>query len=144
MLDAKIRTTPNKLCSFEMCSVICQNSFGHTKSVYDALQELDCCLLGYIYYWHDFHRFSECVNFDEQIFETTWYPGQDAHDVDSTDCKRPGDINRPKRIVMLRRLFLKELPISVFHYNFHCIILHDRPVKSIPKHFTIDQAPQCV
>jgi hypothetical protein len=106
MLNAKIRTTSHKLCSFELCSVIHQNSFGHTESVYDALQKVDCCLLGYIYCWHGFHPFSERVNSNEQISETTWSPGQDAHDVDSPDYKRPGDINRSKRIGMLRRLLL--------------------------------------
>jgi hypothetical protein len=71
MLDAKIRTTPDKLCSFELCSVVCQNFTGNVESVYDALQELYYCLLGYIYYWHNFHSFSERVNSDEQISETT-------------------------------------------------------------------------
>jgi hypothetical protein len=69
MLNVKIRTTSGKLCSFELCSIICHNSSRHTESVYDVLQELDCCLLGYIYYWHNFHPFSESVNFDEQILK---------------------------------------------------------------------------
>jgi hypothetical protein len=123
LLDAKIHTTSDKLCSFELRSIICQNSFWHVESVYDALQELDCCLLGYIYCWHDFHSFSERGNSDEQISETTWWLGQDAHDVNSPDCKRPRDINRSKSIDMLHCLHLKELAISVFLYDFHCVIL---------------------
>jgi hypothetical protein len=75
MLNAKIRTTFGKLCSFELCSLICQNTFGHAESVYDALQELDYCLLGYVYCWHNFYPISERVNSDEQISETTWSPG---------------------------------------------------------------------
>jgi hypothetical protein len=138
MLDAKIRTTSDKLYSFELCSVICQNSSVHVESVYNALQELDCCLLGYIYYWHDFHPFSKRVNSDEQISETTWCPRQDVHDVDSLDCKRPGDINRPKRIDMLHHLLLKELAISTFLYDFHCVILRRGPVKSMLERFTDD------
>jgi hypothetical protein len=118
MLNAKIHTTSVKFGSFELCSVIYQNSFGHAKSVYDALQELDCHLLGYIYCWHGFHLFSECVNHEKQISKTAWSPGQDAHDVDSPDCKKPGDINRPKRIGMLRCLLLKELAISAFFTTF--------------------------
>jgi hypothetical protein len=89
MLNAKIRTTSGKFCSFELCSIICQNSSGHAESVYDALQELNCCLLGYIYCWHDFHPFSERVDSDKQISETTQSPGQDANDVDSPDYERP-------------------------------------------------------
>jgi hypothetical protein len=75
MLNAKLHTTSSKLCPFELCSIIYQNSSGHAESVYDALQKLDCCILGYIYYWHGFHPFSECVDFDEQISETTGSPG---------------------------------------------------------------------
>jgi hypothetical protein len=139
MLNAKIRITFGKLCSFELCSIICQNSSGHTKSVYDALQELDRCLLGYIYCWHDLHPFSERVNSDEQISKITWSPGQDAHDVDSPDCEWSGDINRSKRISMLHCLLLKELAISAFLHDFHCVILCSRPVKSVPEGFTDDR-----
>jgi hypothetical protein len=103
------------------------------------MQELDCCLLGYIYCWHSFHPFSERVNSDEQISETTWSPGQDAHDVDSPDCKRLGDINRSKRIGMLHRLLLEEL--AAFLHDFHCVILRSRPVKSVHEGFTDDRAP---
>jgi hypothetical protein len=140
MLDVKIRTS-NKLCSFELRPVIYQDSSGHTESVYDALQELDCCLLDYIYCWHGFHPFSERVNSDEQVSKTIWCPGQDAHDVDSPCCKRLGDMNRPKRIGMLRCLLLEELTISAFLHDFHCIILHGRPVKSVPESFTDNRAP---
>jgi hypothetical protein len=89
----------------------------------------------------DFHPFSERVNSDEQLSETTWSLGQDAHDVNSPDCKRLEDINRPKRIDMLRRLLLEELAISAFLHDFHCIIHRGRPVKSVPKGFTNDRAP---
>jgi hypothetical protein len=75
MLNAKLHATSSKLCPFELFSIIYQNSSGHAESVYDALQELDCCILGYIYCWHDFHPFSERVDSDEQISETTWSPG---------------------------------------------------------------------
>jgi hypothetical protein len=140
MLNAKIRTISGKLCFFELCSIICQNSSRHAESIYDALHELDRNLLGYIFYWHDFHLFSERVDSNEQISETTRSPRQDAHDVDSPDCERPGDINRPKRISMLHRLLLVELAISVFLHDFHCIILHNRPVKSVPEGFTNERA----
>jgi hypothetical protein len=140
MLDAEIRITSDKLCAFEQCFVICKNSSGHAKSVYDALQELNCYILGYIHCWHGFHAFGERVNFDVQICETSWCPGQDAHDVDSPDYKRPRDINRPKMIGMLHHLFLEELAISAFLYDFHCIILRGGPIKSMPKHFTNDRA----
>jgi hypothetical protein len=142
MLNAKICTISDKLCSFELCSITCQNSSGHAESIYDALQELDCRLLGYIYCWHNFHPFSECVNSDEQISETTRRPRQDAHDVDSPDCERPGDINRLKRISMLRHLLLVEQAIFAFFHDFHCVILRNRPVKSVPEGFTDDRAPR--
>jgi hypothetical protein len=138
MMDAKICTTPDKLCSFELYSIICQNYYGHTESVYDALHKLDCCILGYIHCWHDFHLLGEHVNSDEQISETTWCPRQDAYDVDSPDCKRLRDNDRMKRIVMLRRLLLKELTISTFVYDFHCIIIRCGSVKSMLKRFPND------
>jgi hypothetical protein len=65
MLDAEIHATPNELCSFELCTIVCQDSSEHTESVYDALQELDHYLLGYIYYWHGFYPLGECVDSDE-------------------------------------------------------------------------------
>jgi hypothetical protein len=43
MLDAKIHTTPDELCSFELCPIVCQDSSGHAESIYHALQELDHC-----------------------------------------------------------------------------------------------------
>jgi hypothetical protein len=138
MLNAKICTTSGKFCSFEPCSIICQNSSGHVESVYDTLQKLDSCLLGYIYCWHGFHPFSEHVDSNEQISETTRSLGQDAHDVDSLDCERPGDINRLKRTSMLHRLLLVELIISAFLHDFHCAIIRSRPVKSVPEGFTDD------
>jgi hypothetical protein len=45
-----------------------------------------------------------------------------------------------KRIDMLHRLLLEELPISAFLYDFHCFILHYGPVKSMPKCFLNDRA----
>jgi hypothetical protein len=65
MLDAKIRATSNELCPFELCTIVYQNSSGHAESVYDALQELDCCLLGYIHRWHGFYPLGEHVDSDE-------------------------------------------------------------------------------
>jgi hypothetical protein len=65
MLDAEIRATSDELCPFKLCTIVCQNSFGLAESVYNALQELDRCLLGYIYHWHDFHPLGERVNSDE-------------------------------------------------------------------------------
>jgi hypothetical protein len=109
--------------------------------VYVAMQELDCCPLHYIYCWHNFHPFSERVNSDEQIYETTWCPVQDAQDVDSPDCKRPEDINRSKMIDMLHHLLLEELAIFTFLYDFHCVILHSRSIKSMPERFTNDRVP---
>jgi hypothetical protein len=85
-----------------------------------------------------FHPFSERVNFDEQISETNWSLGQDAHDVNSPYRKRPGDINRPKWITMLHRLLLEELTTSAFLHDFHYVILHGRLVKSVPESFTYD------
>jgi hypothetical protein len=71
MLDAEIRTISDKLCSFELHTIVFHNPSGHAESVYDALQELDRGLLGYIHCWHGFHPLGERVNFDEQISETT-------------------------------------------------------------------------
>jgi hypothetical protein len=46
----------------------------------------------------------------------------------------------PKRVGMLRHLLLEELAISTFLYDFHCVILHDGPVKSMPERFPDDRA----
>jgi hypothetical protein len=140
MLDVEICTTSEKLCSFELRTIVYHNPFGHAESIYDALQELDRCLLGYIHYWHGFYPLSERVNSNKQISEATWCPRQDAYDVDSPDYRRPGDINRMKRIGMLHRLLLEELSISAFLYDFHCVILHCGLVKSMLKHFLNDRA----
>jgi hypothetical protein len=43
---------------------------------------------------------------------------------------------------MHRRLV--ELAISTFLYDFHCVILHSRPVKSVPEGFTDDRVPKRV
>jgi hypothetical protein len=76
MLDAKIHATFEELCSFELCTIIYQNSYGYAESVYNALQEPDHCILGYIYCCHGFHPLGERVNSDEQISEPTWCPGK--------------------------------------------------------------------
>jgi hypothetical protein len=41
---------------------------------------------------------------------------------------------------MLHRLLLKELTISAFLYDFDCVILRGRLVKSMPERFTDDRA----
>jgi hypothetical protein len=46
----------------------------------------------------------------------------------------------PKWIGMLRHLLLKELAISAFLHDFHCVILHSRPVKSMHESFINDRA----
>jgi hypothetical protein len=140
MLDAEIRTTFDELCSFKLCTIVYQNSFGHAKSVYDTLQKLDRCLLGYIYYWHGLHPLGERVDPDKYVSEPTWFPGQNDHDVESPYCKRPGDIDRLKRIGMFHRLLLKELAISILLYAFHCVILCCERVKYMPECFTNDRA----
>jgi hypothetical protein len=96
---------------------------------------------GYIYYWHGFHSLIERVNPDEQISEPTWCPGQDFHDVNFLDCKGLRDIDRPKRVAMLRRLLLKELTISALLYDFHSIILCCGSIKSMHERFPDDRAP---
>jgi hypothetical protein len=50
MVYDKVDATSHKLCSFELSLVICQNSPGYAKLVYDALQELDRCFLHDIHY----------------------------------------------------------------------------------------------
>jgi hypothetical protein len=55
MLHAKIRTTPGELCSFELSYIVYRDSSGNAKSIYDALQELDRYLLGYVHRWQGFH-----------------------------------------------------------------------------------------
>jgi hypothetical protein len=65
MMDTKIRATSYTLHSFELSSIVCQDSSGHAESVYDALQELDHCYLRYVHHWHSFHPLGECVDYDE-------------------------------------------------------------------------------
>jgi hypothetical protein len=65
MLDAEIRATSDELCSFELYTIVCQDSSGHTESIYDTRQELDHYLLGYIHRWHDFHPLGERVDSNE-------------------------------------------------------------------------------
>jgi hypothetical protein len=45
---------------------------------------------------------------------------------------------------MLRRLLLVELAIFAFFYNFHCVILRSRLLKSVPEGFTDDRTPRLV
>jgi hypothetical protein len=45
-----------------------------------------------------------------------------------------------KMIDMLRRLLLEELAISIFLYDFHCVILHCGLVKSMLECFPNDRA----
>jgi hypothetical protein len=72
--------------------------------------------------------------------KSSWCPGQDAHNVDSPNCKRPGEINRPKRICMFCRLLLEELAVLAFHDDLHRAILGCRLVKTMPKDFAYDKA----
>jgi hypothetical protein len=64
-MDAEVHTTSDELCSFKLCTIVYQNSSGHVEYVYDALQELDRYLLGYIHHWHGFHPLGERVDSDE-------------------------------------------------------------------------------
>jgi hypothetical protein len=41
---------------------------------------------------------------------------------------------------MLRRLLLVELVVSAFPYDFHCVILRSRLIKSMSEGFTDDRA----
>jgi hypothetical protein len=50
MVDTKISAASLKLCSFKLGSNVYQNSLRHAESLYDALQELDRCFLGYVHH----------------------------------------------------------------------------------------------
>jgi hypothetical protein len=76
MVNTKINATSYKLHSFELNSVVYQDSLGHTESVYDALQELDYCFLCYVHHWDSFHSFGEWVDCNEQESESSWRPGR--------------------------------------------------------------------
>jgi hypothetical protein len=66
---------------------------------------------------------------------------QDVHDVDSPDCKGPGENNTSKRICMLRCLLLKELTILAFGDDLHHVILNCRSVEIMSEGFAYDRAP---
>jgi hypothetical protein len=92
-----------------------------------------------VYYWHSFYPLGECVDSDKQKPKPFWCPRQNAHDVDSLDCKRPGEIDRLKRIGMLCNLLLEELTITAFGDDVHLIILSDGPVEFMSECFTDDR-----
>jgi hypothetical protein len=141
MVDTKIYATSYKFCSFKLSLIICQNPSEYDKPVYDALQELDRSFLHDICHWHSFHLLSECDNYDEQEFESSWCLRQDAHNVDFPDCKGSGEINRSKRICMLRYLLFEELTVLVLGDDLHHVILNCRPVETVFEGFTYDIAP---
>jgi hypothetical protein len=87
MLDAKICTRPCELGSLELCAIVCEDPSGYAESEDYAQQELECCLMRDVYYWHCIHSLGEQVNSDEEKHEPSWCPGQHAHDVDSPNCK---------------------------------------------------------
>jgi hypothetical protein len=91
-----------------------------------------------IYYWHGFHPLDEHVDSDEQKPEPFWCRGKDAHDVDSPNCEWLGEINGPKRIVMIHCLLLKELTILALGDGLHRIVLSRVPVESMSKCFADD------
>jgi hypothetical protein len=66
MLNAEIYTIPYEFCSFELCTIICDDSSSNVESENYTLQKLDCCLMCNSYYWHYFHPLSERVNDDEK------------------------------------------------------------------------------
>jgi hypothetical protein len=94
-----------------------------------------------IHHWHSFHPLGECVDHDEKESKTSWCPGQDAHDVDSLNCKGSGEINMPKRICMLYYLLMKELTILAFSDNLHRVILSSGPLEIMPEGFAYNRAP---
>jgi hypothetical protein len=65
MLDIEIYAASDELCSFELCTIVCQASSGHAESLYDAMQEFDCCLLSYVHRWHGLHVLGERVDSNE-------------------------------------------------------------------------------
>jgi hypothetical protein len=64
-----------------------------------------------------------------------------SHDVDSLECKGPGEINRPKTFCMLQRLLLEELAIFALCDDFHRVILDRWLVEFMPECFAYDGAP---
>jgi hypothetical protein len=65
MVDTKVCIASCKFYTFELRLIIYEEPLGYTKPVYDTLQELDCCILCDVHYWHSFHLLGECVNSDK-------------------------------------------------------------------------------
>jgi hypothetical protein len=64
MMNTKIGVIPHELCSLKLSSIVRQDSSGSVKSIYDALQEPDCCFLC-LHHRHWFYPLGECVDSDE-------------------------------------------------------------------------------
>jgi hypothetical protein len=65
MVNTKVCATSCELGSFELSSIVRQDSSEHAKSVDDALQELNCCFPCYVYHWSGLHPFGERIDADE-------------------------------------------------------------------------------
>jgi hypothetical protein len=65
MINTEIDATFREFCSFELGSIVRQDSLGNTESVYDALKKFNCRLLSYIYHWGGLHPLGEHINSDE-------------------------------------------------------------------------------
>jgi hypothetical protein len=65
MINNEIGATFREFCSFELSSIVRQDSLGNVESVYDALKKFDCRLLSYIYEWGGLHPLGERINSDE-------------------------------------------------------------------------------
>jgi hypothetical protein len=139
MVDIKIRATSYKLCSFKLGSIVCQDSSEHVESINDVLQKLDRGFLSYVHHWHSFHPLGECVDCKES--ESSWCPGQNTHDVNSSYCKVSGEIDQPKRICMLCCLLLEELAIITLGDDLHRVILSCRPVETMSECLDYDKMP---
>jgi hypothetical protein len=64
MMNTKICVIPQELRSLKLSSIVRQYSSGHAKSVYDALQERDCCFMR-LHHRHWFYPLGECVDSNE-------------------------------------------------------------------------------
>jgi hypothetical protein len=69
---------------------------------------------------------------------TSWCPGQSTHDVDSPYCKGPREIDRPKRIYLLRCLLLEELAVIALGDDLYRVILSCRLVETVHEFFADD------
>jgi hypothetical protein len=136
MLNVEVYRTPCGLYSFERCTIICEDPPGNAESKDYARQELDCCLLCDIYYWHCPYPLGECVNCDKEKLVSSRCPGLHSH---SSDCEWSREINWPKRIDMLYSLLLEDLTIHTLGYYFHRVILSRRPLEYMPKCFVDDR-----